>query len=380
MKTPKAKSLQLDDDSKPKVKFSPKVMLFEGKMSLAESKAGLPDSPLTTPSAGKKSNLKRVPFGGDDSAMDLSSSAKKTLDLEPVEVDKKVVKLKEKIKKKRELMKALPNRKGLGQVDPKTKRVIKKNAAGDGAAAATTPPAMAAAPVKKIKKKKVKDGTTLGKVAGNQRKTGAPGAKIGQSSEDVVLKVKKNAAAPAAAAGVTTPKKKGEKRKRDANEDDGQTGAQKVVVVDGESDAIVKPAMKKKAAAAAKKPAAGLSKKVYQKFHGKNTLTENKQKLAGMKKKERKVFRQQQKMGDNWSQLKEIKIIWESMRRASLDSEKRKSLCDTLCTKIKGNVKTLCFMHDISRALQCLIKHATTEQRDAIFDEIKGDLVEMAKK
>ena len=112
MKTPKAKSLQLDDDSKPKVKFSPKVMLFEGKMSLAESKAGLPDSPLTTPSAGKKSNLKRVPFGGDDSAMDLSSSAKKTLDLEPVEVDKKVVKLKEKIKKKRELMKALPNRKG----------------------------------------------------------------------------------------------------------------------------------------------------------------------------------------------------------------------------------------------------------------------------
>ena len=36
-------------------------------------------------------------------------------------------------------------------------------------------------------------------------------------------------------------------------------------------------------------------------------------------------------------------------------------------------------MHDISRALQCLIKHASAEQRDAIFDEIKGDLVEMAK-
>ena len=29
-------------------------------------------------------------------------------------------------------------------------------------------------------------------------------------------------------------------------------------------------------------------------------------------------------------------------------------------------------MHDISRALQCLIKHATEEQRNAIFDEIKG--------
>ena len=36
-------------------------------------------------------------------------------------------------------------------------------------------------------------------------------------------------------------------------------------------------------------------------------------------------------------------------------------------------------MHDISRALQCLIKHASTEQRDAIFEEIKGDLVEMSK-
>ena len=37
-------------------------------------------------------------------------------------------------------------------------------------------------------------------------------------------------------------------------------------------------------------------------------------------------------------------------------------------------------MHDISRALQCLIKHATTEQRDAIFDEIKGEIFWLYKK
>ena len=108
MKTPKAKSLQLEDGDRPKVKFSPKVMLFEGKMSLAESTAGLPDSPLAV--ASKKSNLKRVKAAPENgNGADL---AKKTLDLEPMEVDKKVVKLKEKIKKRRDLMKAMPNRKG----------------------------------------------------------------------------------------------------------------------------------------------------------------------------------------------------------------------------------------------------------------------------
>jgi len=382
MKTPKAKSLQLDDDSRPKVKFSPKVMLFEGKMSLAESKAGLPDSPLAT-SALKKSNLKRAK--GTSMADDAVFSAKKTLDLEPVEMDKKVVKLKEKIKKKRELLKALPNRKGLGHVDPKTKRVIKKNAAADAtAAAAETSKVSAVAEQKavKAKKKKAKDGGAKA-AAGGKRKAAAAGVSDETVAKDIVLKVKK---APAAASAAS-PKKKGEKRKRDGSDDDGQTGAEKkVVVVDSSGE---KPKQRPAAAAAAaatttakkaaKKPAVGLSAKVYKKFHGKNTLTENKQKLFNMKKKERKVFRQQQKMGDNWTQLKEIKVIWESLRRASLDPEKRKMLCHALCEKIKGNVKTLCFMHDISRALQCLIKHATEDQRNAIFDEIKGDLVEMAK-
>jgi len=387
MKTPKAKSLQLDDDNRPKVKFSPKVMLFEGKMSLAESTAGLPDSPLAT-TALKKSNLKRAK-GSSSMADEADFSAKKTLDLEPVEMDKKVVKLKEKIKKKRELMKALPNRKGLGHVDPKTKRVIKKNAAADAnaAAAETTPKVSAVAEQKavKAKKKKAKDGGAKA-AAGGKRKAAAAGVSGDVTAKDIVLKVKK-APAAAGAAPAASPKKKGEKRKRDGSDDDGQIGAEKKVVVVDSSDE--KPKSRPSAAGAAaaapaknkapKKPAVGLSAKVYKKFHGKNTLTENKQKLANMKKKERKVFRQQQKMGDNWTQLKEIKVIWESLRRASLDPEKRKMCCNALCEKIKGNVKTLCFMHDISRALQCLIKHATEEQRNAIFDEIKGDLVEMAK-
>ena len=107
MKTPKTRSL--DDADRVKVKFSPKVMLFEGKMTLAESTAGLPESPLATASAIKKSNLKRR---DEEAAAANSLGGKKTLDFEPVEVDKKVVKIKEKIKKRRDLMKALPKRKG----------------------------------------------------------------------------------------------------------------------------------------------------------------------------------------------------------------------------------------------------------------------------
>ena len=107
MKTPKTRSL--DDADRVKVKFSPKVMLFEGKMTLAESTAGLPESPLATASAIKKSNLKRR---DEEAAAANSLGGKKTLDFEPVEVDKKVVKIKEKIKKRRDMMKALPKRKG----------------------------------------------------------------------------------------------------------------------------------------------------------------------------------------------------------------------------------------------------------------------------
>jgi len=398
LKTPKTRSL--DDADRLKVKFSPKVMLFEGKMTLAESTAGLPDSPLTT-SAIKKSNLKRREEAKADNI-----SGKKMLDFEPVEVDKKVVKIKEKIKKRRDMMKALPKRKGLGTVDPKTKKVIKKvapagaNAAPDADAAPASTPS---ATVKLVKsKKKAKLGkaskTGAGGVLGKVKKTGAAGAKVKAakaSAQEIVLKVKKGAGE-----GVTTglsgvaaegsvssngvsPKKKGEKRKRDEGDggEDAVGSQKKVVVVDaGEDNSTSTPnSLKKTKKGPVKKPGVSLSDKVYKQFHGQKTLSENQQKLANMKKKERKTFRQQQKMGDNFSQLKEIKMIWESLRRASLDDAKRKTLTDLLCEKIKGHVKTLAFMHDISRALQCLIKHASTEQRDAIFEEIKGDLVEMSK-
>ena len=171
------------------------------------------------------------------------------------------------------------------------------------------------------------------------------------------MKVKK-APAAAGAAPAASPKKKGEKRKRDGSDDDGQIGAEKKVVVVDSSDEKPKsrPSAAGAAAAAAankkapKKSAVGLSAKVYKKFHGKNTLTENKQKLANMKKKERKVFRQQQKMGDNWTQLKEIKVIWESLRRASLDPEKRKMCCNALCEKIKGE-REFCFLERSSARL-----------------------------
>jgi len=420
MKTPKAKAALLGaaDDDKPKVKFSPKVMLFEGKMSLAESKAGLPDSPLAS-SVSKKSNLKKKLAAATAAAAAATTTtnddAKKSLNFEPVEVDKKVIKLKEKIKKKRELMKALPNRKGLGHVDPKTKKIVKKKAGVATTAAAAGGAASAAVKgvkVLKLKRKKVKDG--VGGVSGvapkatGERKGGAAGAGIKDAknaAKDPVLKVKKKSAAAAAASTTTTTpvilkvkkkaaagaasttttaaatsspaQQKGEKRKREDVGDGEQKKKKKKVLVAGGLAAAPKPTAPKPAAP--KKPAALLSSKVYKQFHGKNTLTENKQKLFGMKKKERKTFRQQQKLGDNWSQLKEIKQIWESLRRATLDVEKRKTLCDALCAKIKGHVKTLSFMHDISRALQCLIKHATADQRDAIFDEIKGDLVEMSK-
>ena len=55
----------------------------------------------------RKSNLKRREEAKADNI-----SGKKMLDFEPVEVDKKVVKIKEKIKKRRDMMKALPKRKG----------------------------------------------------------------------------------------------------------------------------------------------------------------------------------------------------------------------------------------------------------------------------
>ena len=175
------------------------------------------------------------------------------------------------------------------------------------------------------------------------KKAGAAGAKLKaakSSGEDIVLKVKKDAAA-AAVDGIASPKKKGEKRKRDDSDvgEDAVGSQKKVLVVDSGDDSasptVAAPISLKKTKPKTK-PGVLLSDKVYKQFHGQKTLSEREQKLANMKKKERKTFRQQQKMGDNYSQLKEIKIIWESLRRASLDDAKRKTLTDLLCEKIKG--------------------------------------------
>lgn len=54
-------------------------------------------------------------------------------------------------------------------------------------------------------------------------------------------------------------------------------------------------------------------------------------------------------------------------------------MCKTLHEQVKGHVKAMTFAHDTARVLQCLLQYGNELHRNTIINELKDDLVELAK-
>ncbi|XP_014673454.1 PREDICTED: pumilio domain-containing protein KIAA0020 homolog [Priapulus caudatus] len=105
---------------------------------------------------------------------------------------------------------------------------------------------------------------------------------------------------------------------------------------------------------------------------------EDRPQLHELKKKERKVVRQQH-TNKNYDLAVQAKKIWEELRKQDVSDAEKQKLCAQLWKMIKGKSPELIFAHDTVRVIECLEKYGSATYRNALFEELKDMIVPMAK-
>lgn len=90
--------------------------------------------------------------------------------------------------------------------------------------------------------------------------------------------------------------------------------------------------------------------------------------------------RQKLRRGVLYDMAEKSKKIWEILRRDETTSEVRAKLCGELMKLIEGNVKFLSMAHDTTRVLECLIQFGNEQQKQYVFDQIKGTHCRLVKR
>jgi len=75
----------------------------------------------------------------------------------------------------------------------------------------------------------------------------------------------------------------------------------------------------------------------------------------------------------------QAKKVWNEVREDTCPQEKKDKLIKELHSLIKGNVKKIIFAHDTVRVVECLMAIGSEEVREALFQEMKEDILEMSK-
>ena len=98
------------------------------------------------------------------------------------------------------------------------------------------------------------------------------------------------------------------------------------------------------------------------------------------KQKQDKASRKAKKLDQSIYDIgTQAKKIWEEVRKDDCPEEKKTKLVTELHSLLKGNIKKLIYAHDTVRVVECLMATGTQEIRDALYEELKGDILEMAK-
>lgn len=78
----------------------------------------------------------------------------------------------------------------------------------------------------------------------------------------------------------------------------------------------------------------------------------------------------------------EAKRLWEEVRdeeKMKGNEQKKFKLTADLHKLVKGNIKKIIFAHDTVRVIECLMAMGSDEMKEEIFQELKVDILEMAK-
>merc|ERR1712025_1381601 len=112
-------------------------------------------------------------------------------------------------------------------------------------------------------------------------------------------------------------------------------------------------------------------KKPFEKLDKEQTREKQKKEKA-----ERKAKKLQPAVFDIGVQAKKI---WEEVRKEDCPEQKKEKLTKDLHELVKGNIKKIIFAHDTVRVVECLMALGSDDIRNALYEELKDDIVEMAK-
>ncbi|RVD84296.1 uncharacterized protein DFL_006055 [Arthrobotrys flagrans] len=95
---------------------------------------------------------------------------------------------------------------------------------------------------------------------------------------------------------------------------------------------------------------------------------------------QKKLANERKQAKPNADVIHRSKKIWERLRRKShVPLDERKQLTDELFTIVTGRVKELVFKHDASRVIQTAVKYGSSERRQEIAKELKGEYIQLAE-
>ncbi|GIY30597.1 pumilio homolog 3 [Caerostris extrusa] len=96
--------------------------------------------------------------------------------------------------------------------------------------------------------------------------------------------------------------------------------------------------------------------------------------------KEWKKLKMQKKgKGEQFELGQSLKNIWEELRREDCKPERKNQLLKQACDVLKGRVKEFTFAHDTVRVLECILAEGAENHRDLLFNEVKDDILFLAK-
>ena len=132
---------------------------------------------------------------------------------------------------------------------------------------------------------------------------------------------------------------------------------------------------KREGGAFGKRPVKGFAKK---KIVVKKSVKEM---LLNMTKKERKAFLKELKARKkpNFKLGESCKQVWEKLRSGRTPEDAKEEYIQKLVEMVKGNAASLIYAHDTCRVIECLISLKREDIRDMLFEELKGEIVNMIK-
>ncbi len=100
---------------------------------------------------------------------------------------------------------------------------------------------------------------------------------------------------------------------------------------------------------------------------------------AGRKERKQQAHEKKTKFKKNYATIHETVLLWEKLRPKTITAEDKQALVTKVLRKVKGQVPQLAQHHSASRVIQFCLKHASPQDRQALFDETRANVVELAK-